>query len=415
MDYRTIPELEDYFDQTIQAQRNTRLNEALDFLREVSELIEDDRLSATDTEYIAYLDRYCSQSRPVRIHREDLLQLLIPEEASPDPLVSGDPPMGPFRAEVVFGAFYMLIRASLDDTTDFFTLLEYLKEFEAELSDRPMYQYLRSEVYLRGFKTDHYRTAISSVNSIIDDSCTNPQFYSNFARGVVSFYYSGPTGNLGIRTLSNERSEVLSVAEAYLQKAVTLPPDDSEFHAIRSEILELMNDFETAEKEINRALELHPEEEDSDAGDAYNYYKQLNSLRETRRNAERADRAPEEAKSELEDFKSSTEELENELKERMERFRNQTLRSIGFFAGLIAVVVTSAQAILSTLSVAEASRVSLVLTGGLVVAFSGLGVVLSEESNDWVRLLVVAILGILLIGVGLLMPQLVDGTLSILG
>lgn len=141
----------------------------------------------------------------------------------------------------------------------------------------------------------------------------------------------------------------------------------------------------------------------------------MNSLRETRRNAKRADRALEEAKSELEEFKSSTEELEDELKERMERFRNQTLRSIGFFAGLIAVVVTSAQAILSSLSVAEASRVSLVLTGGLVVAFSGLGVVLSEENNDWMRLVVVAILGILLIGVGLLTPQLVDGTLSILG
>lgn len=414
MDYRTIPELEDYFDQTIQGQRNPRLNEALDFLREVSELIEDDRLSATDTEYVAYLDRYCSQSRPVRIHREDLLQLLIPEEASPDPLGFGDPPMGPFRAEVAFGAFYMLIHASLDDTTDFFTLLEYLREFEAEFSDRPIYQYLRSEVYLRGFKTDHYRTAISSVNSIIDDSCTNPQFYSNFARGVVSFYYSGPTGNLDIQTLPNERSEVLSVAEAYSQKAVTLSPDDSEFHAIRSEVLELMDDFAAAEEEINRALELHPEEADSVADDAYSYYKQLNSLRETRRNAERADRALEEAKSELEEFKNSTEELEGELKERMERFRNQTLRSIGFFAGLIAVVVTSAQAILSTLSVAEASRVSLVLTGGLVVAFSGLGVVLSEE-NNWGRLAIAAILGLLLIGVGLLTPQLVDGTISILG
>ncbi|WP_435099357.1 hypothetical protein [Halarchaeum sp. P4] len=415
MDYRTIPELEDYFDDVIETRRSEKLKVLLDYLREVSELIENNRLSTTDPEYIAYLDRYCSQSKHVsRIHRDDLLELLTPERATSSPMDLGDPPMGPFRREVVFGAFYMLIRVSLDGTADFFTLRQYLTEFEREFSDRPMYQYLRSEVYLRGFKTDHYRTAISSVDSIIDDSCTNPRFYSNFAQGVAYFYYSGPTESLNIDTLPNERSEVLSVAEAYSQKAVTLSPDDSEFHAIRSEILELMDDFETAEKEINRALELHPEEEDSDAGDAYNYYKQLNSLRETRRNAERADRALEEAKSELEEFKSSTEELENELKKRMERFRNQTLRSIGFFAGLIAVVVTSAQAILSTLSVAEASRVSLVLTGGLVVAFSGLGVVLSEESNDWVRLLVVAILGILLIGVGLLTPQLVNGTLSIL-
>lgn len=415
MDYKPIPELEDHFDQVIQTQRGKKLQDLLDYLRDVSELIDKGRMSTTDTEYIAYLDRYCTRSEYVpRIHREDLLQLLIPTRATSSPLDMSDPPVGPFREEVLFGAFYMLIRTSLEDTSDFFTLQENLNEFEGVFSDRPIYRYLRSEVYLRGFKTDHYRTAISSVDSIIDDSCTNPRFYSTFAQGVAYFYYSGPTEPLNIQTLPDERSEVLSVADAYSQKAVTLSPDDSEFHATRSEILELRGDFSAAEEAINRALELHPEEEDSEAGDAYNYYEQLHSLRETRRNAERADRALEEARSELEEFKSSTEKLENELKERMERFRNQTLRSIGFFAGLIAVVVTSAQSIFSTQSVAEASRVSLVLTGGLVVAFSGLGVVLSEE-NNWVRLVIVAILGILLIGVGLLTPQLFAGTLSILG
>lgn len=283
MNYRTIPELEDYFDRPIQGQRNPRLEEAIDFLREISELIESDRLSATDVEYIAYIDKYCSQKRPVRIHRDDLLQLLIPEEAPPDLIGLNDPPTGPFRAEVIFGAFYMLIRASLDDTADFFTLVEYLNEFERNFSDRPIYQYIRSEVYLRGFKTEHYRTAVASVASIIDDFCTNPRFYSTFARGVTSFYYSGPTETLNIRMLPDERTKVLSVAEEYSQKAVTLSPDDSEFHAIRSEILELMDDFAAAEEEINRALELHPGEEDSGAGDAYNYYKQLNSLRDARR------------------------------------------------------------------------------------------------------------------------------------
>lgn len=260
MDYRTIPELDNYFDDVIETRRSEKLKVLLDYLREVAKLIEEGRLSTTDAEYIAYLDRYCSQSKHVsRIHRDDLLELLIPESATSSPMDLGDPPMGPFRKEVVFGAFYMLIRVSLNDAIDFFTLRQYLTEFEKEFSNRPIYQYLRSEVYLHGFKTDHYRTAISSINSIIDDSCTNPRFYSNFAQGVAYFYYSGPTESLNINTLPDERSEVLSVADAYSQKAVTLSPDDSEFHAIRSEILELMDDFEAAEKEINRALELHPQ------------------------------------------------------------------------------------------------------------------------------------------------------------
>lgn len=55
-----------------------------------------------------------------------------------------------------------------------------------------------------------------------------------------------------------------------------------------------------------------------------------------------------------------------------------------------------------------------VLIGGLMVAFSGLGVVLSEE-NDWAQLAIAAILCILLIRVVLLTPQFVDVTLSTLG
>lgn len=60
MDYRTIPELDNYFDDVIETRRSEKLKVLLDYLREVAKLIEEGRLSTTDAEYIAYLDRYCS-------------------------------------------------------------------------------------------------------------------------------------------------------------------------------------------------------------------------------------------------------------------------------------------------------------------------------------------------------------------
>lgn len=79
------------------------------------------------------------------------------------------------------------------------------------------------------------------------------------------------------------------------------------------------------------------------------------------------------------------------------------IQYIAFFAGVISIIVVSAQISVASPSFSWAARLILVLTGGLVLAFTGFSLLVPYQSDDktlWFRIILFAILAILLIVIG---------------
>lgn len=403
MDYTKYTELEEELDKkVIHGDQEGRINYLVLYLRSLCDLLEEGSIEKSDVEYLWYIDRFISLEG--RITQNDLLLFLGDQRGESDsPFESATQieSMGPYRYGVVMSAFYMLLRLGLTKGGTHYTLRHTLDKWGGPFTSQSIYNYLKSEIYRRGTTAESYQIAMLEAENAVKVNDRNPDFLLAFVKAVDDYCSSGLSQKHDISGLPESRDDLLALAAKRTERATILDPDNPEHYGEWSSILLHSGDFEEAEEKLGTAIRLN-EERGTDPDLRLSYSLAFRELRRNRQSAQYTDEILAQARDELGEFK---EEISN-YRDEIDEYRNQTIRIIGFFAGIVAIVVTSTQLATQVTSVIQAARLILILTGGLVVSFTGLAIVLpTNAERSWWRPLVVLGVGLCLIVLGVGVPS----------
>jgi tetratricopeptide (TPR) repeat protein len=193
----------------------------------------------------------------------------------------------------------------------------------------------------------------------------------------------------------------LDRAAAFLEQAFALEPGYAKFHLTRGRLLALRGDFEQARQEIMQGID----REDSSSSNypirMIEYQASLGRIAISDETARLGGRLQDLSAELRREVTAATAEIQI-MKESLERSTTQAqtryLELLGFFAAMIALIVSSAQ-ILSSVELQDAMRIVPILGGTLLVGFAALAVLLGR---GWRSAAVLSILGLAL----LLTPEL---------
>lgn len=295
---------------------------------------------------------------------------------------------GPHRLEFYVGAFYLYIQSLIAEERSVgkWTIDNYEDDFGSEV----LYYYIRSKVCLLQAETDDYYEAIEYATKCVEVDPRNHYFLLLQAKALRMYCFTSEE-EIDIADLPTDRDELLQFAANQVERAELLNPDWIKAYSEWSHILQLQQEYEEAEKKLIKAIQINQQQREvpnqewhSDAS------LRIRNLRRERQHVQRTQEHIEDTRDEIED-----------LQDEISASRNQTIRFIGFFAGIIAIVVSTAPIASNASSVSQASQIILVLTGGLIIAFVGLGAVFSNSKGDLWRLIIVALFGFSLLGIGL--------------
>jgi tetratricopeptide (TPR) repeat protein len=178
---------------------------------------------------------------------------------------------------------------------------------------------------------------------------------------------------------------LLRYAENCVREAIEFESEYAIYHSTLGRVLSKLGRHSAARDAIQKAIKMEEREKKDGPIRISEYHKQLTEIDLM------------EQQEEFEKTKSKIEKAEERVKE----FQTRTLEFLGFFAALLTIAVTSVS-ISTSFPFTDASRLILILIGGILVSFAGLGHMLPEraEKSKTRQVLVIAGLGIILILLG---------------
>lgn len=210
-----------------------------------------------------------------------------------------------------------------------------------------------------------------------------------------------------ISGLPQTRTEILEYAIEQATEAKQRNPEFSRVHTTLARGNALLHNFDSAWSNLNEAI-LNEDSSNSDAHLTEAKLEQLQQNINARYQTHSIEEEVESAKGNLRNIKQEFNSLESELDSTIDKYRKNNLSFIGFFAALITLVVASVEIINGTEStIRESGRLIIMLSGGMLVAFGGFGLILPKTSENPeaglsqdARTIAIALIGALLIGIG---------------
>lgn len=351
-----------------------------DFLVAVTEQVENGRLSTDEPRYEHYLTEFISET-PRAAPTKSALELADFDAEEDD-------------VDIRFAAYFTALLCTLRNPNhDFGDLTRTLENFREEFDD-PIIDYLKLRVYRDGFTTEHYEIAILAGVAAAEQVSENEFVYSNLSGAIVDFVYSTSEITIDSEAVPDDREALLDFAHKHAQRSIYLAEDEPGLHAVFGNVLLLQERYDEAEDQLQQAIR---KELDRLSGRVIggvtstdSYRQQLRDIRRSRHQAESAQRSMDRLDDNVSDYTEGFEDT-------VQRYRDQSLQFIGFFAAIVAVVLVSAQVVTNVESFDLASRLILVLIGGLLTAFSGLGMILERKFSIY-HLAAAIMGGILILG-----------------
>lgn len=219
--------------------------------------------------------------------------------------------------------------------------------------------------------------------------------------------------------LPQTRIEILEHAVEQATEAKQRNPEFSRIHTTLARGNALLHNFDSAWSNLNEAI-LNEDPSNSDTHLTEEKLEQLQQNINARYQTHSIEEELESAKNKLGSIKQEFNSLESELDATLDRYRKNNLSFIGFFAALITLVVASVEIINGTEStIRESGRLIIMLSGGMLVAFGGFGLILPKTSENVqaglskdTRTIMITAIGALLIGIGY--PGFLTGIVSAL-
>ncbi|MDS0279367.1 hypothetical protein NDI85_16320 [Halomicroarcula sp. S1AR25-4] len=275
--------------------------------------------------------------------------------------------------------------------------VEILNDYRDEFQDYPLYGVLRGEVVVQQGTQEDIDDAFESIWKARQDHLDWGEVQKGTA-GVITdaleqdFEYQGYNSEIPA-----DSDSLLQKAKESIGKALNKIPDHPEFLLIEGRIQVLDSRFDEGRKTIRRAIKhLNPNRPTYDRV-LTQYRIQLSNIDIQEQEHSLRDETTQAVEQ--------LEEIREDYKQTSQRFQTQILQFLGFFTGLIGIVIISAQVAISLESTAAAIRVILVLIGGLLFAFGGFGFLLPTNGRADIdsRIFGVIVSGGILIAVGVVL------------
>lgn len=261
-----------------------------------------------------------------------------------------------------------------------------LDEFN-EFVDEPMYAHIRALfLQLRGHRDD-LRDAVDEARRAANGVENHPGVEHNLALSITEALEQEAMDKTD--QLIQEGMESVNQA---LQRS-----DYPRFYATHGRLLAIKGNYKKAREEIKKAIDKENPNKEDYAIRLGNYQQHLSNINIKESENILDDRITE-AINQIQGVQEETEETISKLQIR-------TLQFLGFFATLLAVIITSVQ-IASAQPFTVASRLILVQIGGLVCAFSAFGVILPDR-RGWQRYSVMFVSGFILIILSYIIPEII--------
>lgn len=269
-----------------------------------------------------------------------------------------------------------------------------------EFEPHPMFPHLQALHAKRIDTQKSYQMAVDYARETINRvGSDHPGATHSLATAIVDVLEEEKSN-----VLARDRENLLEEAEKHAELAI----DQSEypkFMTTYGRILALQGEYDEGVKQIHRALDMEDASKD-DYAIRVNTYRShefkmfLNKYTEKISKDQQEIREKQETLNE--EIDTAIEELDtirSKSETRLQEIQTQTLQFLGFFATLLAVIVSSIN-ITTSFPLPEAASLILVLTGGLLAAFGGFTIVLPIDDVERKSIALFA-MGTVLSGVGM--------------
>lgn len=261
------------------------------------------------------------------------------------------------------------------------SMLEDLHDsYEHLFSDRPMYDLFYS-VFLRvrHHPNDIYR-AIDIQESVLESIKENPGIYQAHANTITRAIEDDIIRD-------EDRDKYLEKARHSIDRAISLWYGYGKYHVTKGRVLALQGQYNESRQKIEDGIDLEDPSKDDYAIRIGQFQQHLLRTDFREYEARLQDR--------LRSAESELTNVEDEIEQVVNRFRNTMLQFLGFFTAIIAAVITTIQ-IAANFPPSAAGKLIVMIFGGLIASFGGLSIIIPTE-DAMKRGLWITALGLLLI------------------
>lgn len=248
---------------------------------------------------------------------------------------------------------------------------QFYESYEERFGHRIMYEF--GQVIIDGLKGE-YETALRKNRTIIEELDKNKDVLHEFPNNVAEGYEENELPE-------SKRTELLREAVQIIDRVLNLDQDYGRYHFTKGRLMKLQGNFRRARNLIEQAIEKERPERFDYGMRISMYQMHLSQVYASEYRAE--------LESQLNNAKENIENTRQEAEDRIDEVENRVIQFLGFFSGILAIIITSAQ-IGTQFSFQQATQFIGLLTGGLLISFSGLGLLL--PTNKTVRKIIASII-----------------------
>jgi len=271
--------------------------------------------------------------------------------------------------------------------------VEVLDEYRDEFQKHPLYGVLRGEIMVQQGNQEAIDDALESVWRVREDHKDWAEVQKGTARVIVEalerdLQYNGYNSDIF-------NTALLEKAKVSIDEALAEAHDHPEYLFVEGRVQTLDGRFGAARKTIRRAIEhLSPKRPA--------YDRVLTRYRIELSNVDIQEQEHT-LKSETEQAVEQLDKLREDYQNASQQFQTRTLQFLGFFTGLIGIVVVSAQVAISVDSTTAAAQLILILIGSLLFSCGGFGFLLPQNEANAIHLRIFGVLisGAILICAGI--------------
>lgn len=269
--------------------------------------------------------------------------------------------------QIKFNAFYSL-SVLYRKQKSFSKLSKIVNDFQALFYEKPLFLYLKSSIYKKKLtKRDAMlgiEYALQAINIIEKKRIRYPGFYQNYADAVATAFE-----NQLIKDVKLINEGIIKI-----NKAISIDPNYAKYYYTLGRLQILCGEFNEAKQNFFLAMDIEdPSRKDfairiSEYQDAMMKCSVIQTLKE---------------------YEKSKKNLQEEINDT----RNSIIQFIGFFAAILALVLTAVQVSVE-LPINDAIRVIGFMIGGIMVALGCLRLILSFNLKSFLQAILMGVIGI---------------------
>lgn len=272
--------------------------------------------------------------------------------------------------QIKFNAFYTL-SILFRKEKKISKLSKMTDDFQSIFRERPLYLYVKSSIHKRKLTKRDAMLSIEYAALAIDiiekEDIKYPGFYQNYADAIAIAFEN---------QLLND-GKLLKDGIKHINKAISIDSNYAKYYYTLGRLQILCGDYNEAKQSLLLAMDIeNPSRKD--------FAIRISEYQDALMKCSVAQA--------LSDYERSKKDLQNEIN----GTRNSVIEFIGFFAAILALVLTTVQ-VSVTLPVIDGIRIIGFMIGGIIVAIGCLRLILSFNLKSFLQAILMGIIGVIFI------------------